>query len=115
MALKHGDTYFCKWLHFENGRLTHRRLHVLEIQARDGRIYSIQGDKLPQALVTSTGDKVQGEHVAQILLHPEKTKRLPLTIEKTPSPLTFRDIMAMIFGFWMFPVFFLAIHFLRSF
>lgn len=115
MALKQGTTYFCKWSHFENGRVMHRRLHVLEIQARDGRMYSVTGDKLPQSLITCTGDKVQGEHVATILLNPEKIKQLPLTFEKTPSPLTFRDVMAGIIGFWMFPVFFLAIHILRLF
>ncbi len=115
MALKQGTTYFCKWLHFENGRLTHRRLHVLEIQARDGRMHSVTGDRLPEAIVTSTGDKVQGEHVAQILLRPEKTEQLPLMLEKTPSPLTFRDVMAMAFGFWMFPVVFLVIHIMRLF
>ncbi len=113
MAVKQGTAYFCKWLHYESGRLTHRRLNVLEIQARDGLVYTVQGDKLPQSLVTYTGDKVQGQNVAQILLHPEKTKRLPLMFEKTPSPLTFRDLVAMIFGFWLFPVVFLVIHILR--
>ncbi len=102
MALKQGASYFCKWLHFENGRLTHRRLHVLEIQARDGRMYSVTGDKLPEALVTSTGDKVQGQHVAQILLRPGKcfTPQAEWKVMKPPP--TARDLVFMSIGVFLY-------------
>jgi hypothetical protein len=47
MALRHADEHYTKWTHVENGKVLTRRLHRLEIQARDGRTYVIRGEKLP--------------------------------------------------------------------
>jgi hypothetical protein len=72
MALKQGSERFTKWTHTENGKVLTRRLHRMEVQARDGRLYVIKGDDLPDALQTNCGHAYKGEHLAQILLNPSK-------------------------------------------
>ena len=72
MALQQGSERFTKWTHVENGKVLTRRLHRMEVQARDGRMYVIKGDKLPDSIQTNCGQGYKGEHLAQILLHPDK-------------------------------------------
>jgi hypothetical protein len=72
MALQQGSERFTKWTHVENGKVLTRRLHRMEVQARDGRMYVIKGDELPDAIQTNCGAAYKGEHLAQILLNPNK-------------------------------------------
>lgn len=88
MALQQGTEHFTKWTHVENGKVLTRRLHRLEIQALDGRLYVIQGDRLPDYIQTSAGQGFKGEHLAQILLNPERMKAPPVPSQPWPS---FRD------------------------
>ncbi len=85
MAIKHGSQYFTRFVHLENGNVLNRRIHRLEIQARDGRMYVVQGDKLPDFIQLSTGAGHQGEHVGQILLNPQAARLLP-SPETRPWP-----------------------------
>ena len=48
----------------------HRRLHRLEVQAADGRLYVFEEDRLPIALITNVGVGHVGNHLGQILLDP---------------------------------------------
>ena len=71
MALHHGDEHYTKWMHIENGNMMVRRLHRIEIQARDGRLHVIRGEDLPDGFVTSAGHGHKCKHIAQILLRPQ--------------------------------------------
>jgi len=80
MALKHGSEHFTRWTHVENGQVLNRRLHRIEIQARDGRMYVLQGASLPDFIQTCAGHGYKGVHIAQILLDPNA-----ISEEKIPS------------------------------
>ena len=62
---------YCSWMHLENTGCMHRRLHRLEVQAADGRLYVFEEDRLPIAIITNTGVGHVGNHVGQILLDPK--------------------------------------------
>lgn len=102
MALHHGDEHYTKWMHIENGNMMVRRLHRIEIQARDGRLHVIRGEDLPDGFVTNTGHGYKGKHIAQILLRPHSTRRLPAPdVDYWPKA---RDVLHVglgIFGFLM--------------
>ena len=70
MALKHKEERFVRWTHVENGNVPNRRLHRIEVQARDGRLYVLKGDELPDFIQTCTGQGYRGEHLMQVLLNP---------------------------------------------
>jgi hypothetical protein len=89
MALLQGTEHFTKWTHVENGKVFIRRLHRMEIQALDGRLYAITGEKLPDYIQTSCGQAYKGEHLAQILLRPGKFGPPPVPSRPWPS---FRDV-----------------------
>lgn len=70
MALRHGGgEWYTKWTHTENGNVMSRRLHRLEIQAKDGRMYVLEGQRLPDFIQTCSGVGHKGKHLAQILLN----------------------------------------------
>lgn len=102
MALHHGDEHYTKWMHIENGNMMVRRLHRIEIQARDGRLHVIRGDKLPDGFVTSAGHGHKGEHIAQILLRPDSIRQLSAPdVDYWPKA---RDVLHFglgVFGFLM--------------
>ena len=60
-----------KWTHLENGMVTNRKLHRLEVQGKDGRLYILEGDDLPEYFQTSAGVGYKGKHLGQILLNPK--------------------------------------------
>ena len=70
MALSQGGERFTKWTHVENGQVMTRRLHRLEVQGKDGRLYVLEGRHLPDFIQTCSGHGHKGKHLAQILLHP---------------------------------------------
>ncbi len=74
MALKHGQEFFAMFAHVENDRVLNRRLHRIEIQARDGRLYVLEGEQLPAYVQTHTGTGFKGEHLMQILMKPGPAK-----------------------------------------
>ena len=52
MALHHEQEHYTKWMHFENGNIMVRRLHRIEIQARETFAATLMGD----ALIKSQND-----------------------------------------------------------
>lgn len=96
MALHHKEEQYTKWMHIENGNMMVRRLHRIEIQSRDGRLYVIKGDDLPDGFVTCTGHGHKGKHVAQILLKPHSMRRLPAPdVDYWPKA---RDVFHLVLG-----------------
>jgi len=101
MALQHGSEHYTKWTHVENGQVLSRRLHRMEIQARNGRLYIITGDKLPDFLQTCSGHGYKGRHVAQILLSPDphvpavNQPYWPVLLKTWP---TWRDLAHLVAG-----------------
>ena len=113
MALKTSKdtTSYTKWTHVENGKVMVRRIHRIEVQARNGTLYTLRDDKLPDFIQTSAGEGFKGEHLAQILLNPETIKRrTPFTAPvANPFP-SLRDLGCAALGF----VGFLLLRFLIS-
>lgn len=70
MALKHGSDHYTKWMHMENGQVMVRRIHRMEIQDAVGRLHVIQKHDLPEAVVTSAGERREKRAIARILLRP---------------------------------------------
>lgn len=100
MAVKKGDEYFTSFTHTESGRVLTRRLHQLEIQARDGRIYTLRGENLPDFIHTSAGEGFKGEHLGQILLNPKAVSTWPNFVsEPRPWPCG-RDVLNFVLGFF---------------
>ncbi len=102
MALKTSkdDTYFTKWTHVENGKVMVRRIHRFEVQARNGTLYVLRGDKLPDFVQTSAGEGHKGEHLAQILLNPETIKQRPPYTAPVAKPYpSLRDLANIGVGF----------------
>ena len=56
--------------HVENDKVLNRRVHRIEVQASDGRLYVLEGKQLPAFIQTNTGTGFQGQHVMQVLLKP---------------------------------------------
>lgn len=110
MALQHGGERFTRWTHVENGQVLNRRLHRIEIQARDGRLHVIQGDKLPDFMQTCAGQGYKGAHIAQILLNPNAPRSTELPEEPKCWP-TARDALHAAFGVvgFLFARFFVAV------
>jgi hypothetical protein len=105
MALKTNDggPSYTLWTHVENGKVMTRRIHRIEVQARNGLLYILHGDDLPDFIQTSAGHGYVGAHLAQILLSPEKLpKRTPYTAPDTKPFPTWRDIGCITVGFLAF-------------
>jgi len=101
MALKHGDEYYTLLSHSENGKVLRRRLHKLEVQARNGQVFTLKGENLPDRISTCVGMDHKGEHLGQILLNPKKVPRKPLVVfEKQPWPSP-RDLLSGSIGFFL--------------
>lgn len=82
MALKTSkdEASYTKWTHVENGKILVRRIHRIEVQARNGTLYTLRGQDLPDFIQTSAGEGYRGAHLAQILLNPETiSQRTPYT------------------------------------
>ncbi len=88
MALKHGDEHYTMFTFSENGQVMNRRLQRIEFQDRTGKVHILEGRHLPNYIMASTGQAQKGQHVAQILLEPEKAR--PLLPEAWP---THRDVL----------------------
>jgi hypothetical protein len=98
MALKDGSTYYTKLTHVENGSAMVRRIHRIEVQARDGRLYFVEGRDLPDFIQTSAGTGFKGCHVAQILV---PSRKLPSTAPHVAQPIfrpTPRDLVYLVVG-----------------
>jgi hypothetical protein len=101
MALKHKEEHFTRWTHVENGQVLNRRLHRIEVQANDGRLYVITGDRLPDFIQTCTGVGHKGTHLAQILFNPNRQpKRFSLS-DPEPWPSS-RDVLMAVIGVMSF-------------
>ncbi len=97
MALDAKGMKFCKVTHFENGRMTTRRIHLMVIQAANGRVFHLTGDDLPDSIILQSGVSFHGAHVAQVLLNPESAKAT--LSPPTNSWLTGRDIFFAVMGY----------------
>ena len=98
MALKDGAGYYTKFAFVENGQALVRRIHRLEIQAWDGRLYVVEGKQLPDFVSGTSGTGVKNAHVLQILV---SKRALKAGLPGGPKPVTWpgqRDLMDVIFG-----------------
>ena len=100
MAIKQGSEAYTKWMHVENGRVLVRRIHRMEVQAHNGRLYVLRAENLPDYIGTFTGEGHKGEHLAQILLSPKTiTRNTAYVAAETRSWPTFRDVVNVGMGF----------------
>jgi hypothetical protein len=98
MALKDGNLYYTKYTHVENGQMLVRRVHRLEIQAWDGRLYVVEGKDLPDGIVSFSGKGVKDAHVLQVLVPKRALKAGLPGGPKVVSWPTQRDLVNMIMG-----------------
>jgi hypothetical protein len=90
MALKQGAEHYTMLTFTENGQVRNRRLQRIEIQDSTGRMHILEGKALPDFIRADTGLAEKGEHLATILLQPEKAKAKSLIPEAWP---TNRDVL----------------------
>jgi hypothetical protein len=103
MAIKQDKERYTKWTHVENGKVLVRRIHRIEVQARNGGLYVLRDDKLPDFIQTSAGEGFKGVHLAQILLNPESIpKRAPYTAPVANPWPSLRDLGNVGLGFLAF-------------
>ena len=87
------------WFHMENGKTITRRIHTMQVQDRLGTIHTITKDNLPDVVHTSAGERFKGAHLAQILLKPEKIKKVQPFTATVPNPFpSLRDLGNIAFG-----------------
>ena len=100
MGLKHkSEPQYTMWTHTENGKVTNRRMHKMDVQDRFGRMHRLKEDELPEAIHTFSGQAYTGAHLATILLRPEKIsgpKAAPP--DSAPWP-NLRDVTNLLVGF----------------
>lgn len=92
---------FCKWMHVENGQPLVRRIHHMKVQAHDGSLHDVRGDRLPDSVVTFAGRDHKGVHLAQILLSPNPGMLARPTYEPPMANFwpNWRDVMHAAIGF----------------
>ncbi len=101
MALEAGGHKFCKVTFHENGRKFTRRYHKIIMQASDGRVHEILGDKLPESMDFYSGKALRGAHMAEVLMSPNKIKGTSILSE--PSGwICKRDAFYLVLGFFFF-------------
>lgn len=94
MSLKtsKSEAGYTKWTHVENGKVLVRRIHRMEVQVPNGRLYVLRDDQLPDYIQTCAGEGYTGAHLAQILLNPKSlSERNFIPAVATPYP-TLRDL-----------------------
>ena len=97
--LKSNDKGYCSFTHFENGRVTTRRLSYFVVQAKDGKVYTLTGAALPDAVTVWSGESQSGECFAQVLMNPRpqgKGRDIP---RGWPDP---RDLLSVILGLLLY-------------
>ena len=107
MAIKHGDQ-LATWFMFREGtkgggeRQRLRYIHRLELQTPDGKIYTIEGEKLPNWLMVDCGESQHDKSLCQVLLsdRPNRTRTV-VHAEQRPWP-TLRDVANGLIGIIVF-------------
>lgn len=101
MANKRADEQYMHFTFHENGKSFTRRLHRLEVQGPDGKLYILTGKDLPDMMSVYTGTGYKGEHLGEILLKPLKVRPWPkLVVETRPWPSS-RDVLNIAIGLFV--------------
>tara|TARA_R110002049_G_scaffold72490_8_gene187608 strand:- start:14902 stop:15240 length:339 start_codon:yes stop_codon:yes gene_type:complete len=109
MATKRENETFTMWTHIENGRHMPRRIHRMEIVV-NGRTHMIEGDNLPDVMVTDCGQARKGTHLATLLLNSKKKEVfVPSLAQPWPLGRDFLHILIGFVGFVMFRFFILLL------
>jgi|GEM_PF-5671288 len=91
----YGKTY-CHVQLLENGRVTNRRIQHLTVQDADGRVYRLEGDRLPEYVGFDTSTGKDQKALAEILLRDQR-QYLPqmALVEMRPRWPRNRDVLHM--------------------
>jgi len=68
MALGPGGDKHTIMTFVENGRVIQRRVHLMKVVDKDGKVNDIEGDRLPDYILMQSGKGYKGNHLGQILL-----------------------------------------------
>lgn len=101
-----GKRNFTKFTLHENGEPLTRRSHGLLVQAKNGRVFLIDGPDLPLTIDVFTGTVQGGRNLVQILMNPDSEegfelgKALGLELPTTPAKAwpTFREFVLFVAG-----------------
>lgn len=100
MSIVSSGERYCKLMHVENGRVTVRRIYQVMVQAVDGRLYSLTGDRLPDAICIASSIPNEDARADIILGLP----RVPTFWEFVPNYLDHkrtRDFAFMFLGMFI--------------
>jgi len=93
----------CKLMIVQNGQKPFvRNVAELEVQAADGKIYTLKGAALPQVMVVYMSGKSEAGSSAQILLRPHDSSLWSYTAPRSNDFPRFRDIVMMAIGVMSF-------------
>lgn len=91
----YGKTY-CHVQLLENGRVTNRRIQQMTVQDADGRVYRLEGDRLPELVSFDTRRNEENRALAEILLRDQRQNLPSLAlVEVRPRWPKNRDILHM--------------------
>ena len=103
MAYRSGNTYYCKWKHYETGNTLQKRIHTIDIYAPNGSKDTLTGDRLPDEIVTVVGERYQNRQLMAIFLSADNLKkRGARPIRELPPWPSARDVISMIVGMTLY-------------
>ncbi len=82
---------FCKFVHYENGKVWPRKVEEIHVFTHEGEHYVLTGVDLPTSVSFLSSRSHPGEHIAQLLLRPK-------SILRRKSMSTVRDAIHVVLG-----------------
>jgi hypothetical protein len=77
-----------------------RRVQVLTVQAADGQVWTLKGNRLPDAIGLYTGKVHDGQNLAEILIAPEKVS-VPKVLPTLGMLLIRREAFYLLLGMFV--------------
>lgn len=100
MAIEHHGEVFCKFDHFENGKMVPRRVQYMLVQTPDGRVHHMRGTDLPDAIVLTSSDSQKGNSL-QVLLKAPPRKTITAFVAEFLNGTRARDLAFLFVGMFL--------------
>lgn len=100
MAITHHQEVFCKFDHFENGKMIPRRIQSMLVQTPDGRVHHMRGKELPDAIVLTCGNPQEG-NLLQVLLKAPPRKTITAFVAEALNGTRARDLAFIFVGMFV--------------
>ena len=104
MALISNSERYCTMTHHENGkRATTRRIFVIMVQAADGRVHQLEGERLPDSITIYTSNP-NHRGSADILLGSPPSPSVRAFVTSFLNGARARDLSFMLLGMFVITV-----------